>query len=228
MRYKVQVLNLYAGIGGNRKLWSNAEVTAVEIEPKIASIYQDFFPDDKVVVDDAHQYLLEHFEEFDFIWSSPPCPTHSVMRRLGVSKNWDYVYPDMRLYQEVIFLKHWFKGKWCVENVVSYYTPLIQPQHIGNHYYWCNFIIPKITEEARGIIERSHLGHCRDYRETKVGFDVEKFDLPHLLRDKIINNCVIPEVGKHILDSAIKNLQPTLNEYDSLLNMPLSNKEESV
>jgi thiol-disulfide isomerase/thioredoxin len=34
-------------------------------------------------------------------------------------------YPDMRLYQEIIFLNHWFKGKWVVENVKSYYKPLI-------------------------------------------------------------------------------------------------------
>ena len=46
----MKVLNLYAGIGGNRKLWEDVEVTAVEWDPKIAEIYQDFFPDDTVVV----------------------------------------------------------------------------------------------------------------------------------------------------------------------------------
>ena len=73
----MKVLNLYAGIGGNRKLWEDVEVTAVENNAQIAKIYQDFFPDDKMVIADAHQYLLEHYKEFDFIWSSPPCPTHS-------------------------------------------------------------------------------------------------------------------------------------------------------
>ncbi|GAF94116.1 unnamed protein product, partial [marine sediment metagenome] len=84
----MKILNLYAGIGGNRKLWTpngdEHEITAVEHDPKIAEIYQDFFPNDKVVVGDAHQYLLEHYKEFDFIWSSPPCPTHSDIRRCGV------------------------------------------------------------------------------------------------------------------------------------------------
>ena len=37
----LKVLNLYAGIGGNRKLWENVEVTAVEIEPDIATVYQE-------------------------------------------------------------------------------------------------------------------------------------------------------------------------------------------
>ena len=76
----IKVLNLYAGIGGNRKYWQDVDVTAVEIEPNIAKIYQDFFPDDKVIITDAHQYLLEHYNEYDFIWSSPPCQSHSSFR----------------------------------------------------------------------------------------------------------------------------------------------------
>ena len=69
----MKVLNLYAGIGGNRKLWQDVEVTAVELNPKIAEIYQDLFPDDTVVVGDAHQYLLDHFKEFDFIRCQKGC-----------------------------------------------------------------------------------------------------------------------------------------------------------
>ena len=58
----MKILNLYAGIGGNRKLWGDGhEITAIEFNPEIAKIYQDFFPNDKVIVTDAHQYLLEHF-----------------------------------------------------------------------------------------------------------------------------------------------------------------------
>ena len=40
----MKVLNLYAGIGGNRKLWTDVEVTAVEIDPKRAEIYKHYFP----------------------------------------------------------------------------------------------------------------------------------------------------------------------------------------
>lgn len=77
----MRILNLYAGIGGNRKLWSNEhEITAVENVQAIADIYKDFFPNDNIVIGDAHQYLLNHWHEYDFIWSSPPCPTHSRLR----------------------------------------------------------------------------------------------------------------------------------------------------
>lgn len=77
----MKILNLYAGIGGNRKLWDELgdfDITAIEYKPEIAKIYQDFFPKDKVIVADAHQYLLDHFAEFDFIWSSPP-PAHHTL-----------------------------------------------------------------------------------------------------------------------------------------------------
>ena len=97
----MKILNLYCGLGGNRKLWGDRhEITAIEREPEIAKIYQDFFPNDKVLVVDAHQYLLEHFEEFDFIWASPPCPSHSHIRKeLGVEASGQNkpVYPDMKL-----------------------------------------------------------------------------------------------------------------------------------
>src|SRR3972149_8647502 len=128
MNKTIKILNLYAGIGGNRKLWGgNIMVTAVEINSKIAEIYKDFFPQDQVIVTDAHQYLLEHFKEFDFIWSSPPCPSHSKIRiysavARGQNKP---IFPDMKLYEEIIFLQSFFEGKWCVENVISFYDPLI-------------------------------------------------------------------------------------------------------
>lgn len=54
---KVKILNLYAGIGGNRKLWDNCEVTAIEINPLIAKIYKDHFPDDEVIVTDAQPLI---------------------------------------------------------------------------------------------------------------------------------------------------------------------------
>ena len=76
----MKILNLYAGIGGNRKLWDNVDVTAIEISPQIAKIYQDLYPNDNVIITDAHQYLLDHYKEFDFIWTSPPCQSHSSFR----------------------------------------------------------------------------------------------------------------------------------------------------
>lgn len=194
----MRILNLYAGIGGNRKLWGDEhEITAVENNPKIAAIYQELFPKDKMIIGDAHQYLLDHYKEFDFIWSSPPCPTHSRLQTLIRVQNPTYEkYPDMTLYQEIIYLKEWFKGKWVVENVISYYTPLIMPYIIAKHYFWTNFYISKLD-----IDSRLHRASEEDLSALK-GFDLTKYK--GINRRQVLRNCVEPETGKFIFNLAFK------------------------
>ncbi len=209
----MKILNLYAGIGGNRKLWGDKhEIVAVENDPKIAKAYQDFFPKDKVVVADAPQYLLEHFEEFDFIWSSPPCPTHTRMNianslspykdNAGQLKRGGGIkprYADMALYQEIIFLMYHFKGKYCIENVVSYYKPLIPPFEVGNHYFWTNFIIRDIVVESRGMGKKDT---TKETLTKRKGFDWDS--LEGLDRELVLRNCVEPELGLHIFQEAFR------------------------
>ena len=36
-----KVLNLFAGIGGNRKHWKDVEVTAIEYNEEIANVYKE-------------------------------------------------------------------------------------------------------------------------------------------------------------------------------------------
>lgn len=203
---EIKVLNLYAGIGGNRKLWENVEVTAIENNSQIAKIYQDFFPNDKIIVGDAHQYLLEHFKEFDFIWSSPPCPSHSRIRiNTAVAKGQSKpVYPDMALYQEIIFLKYYFKGKWCVENVIGFYEPLIPPQEIQRHYLWTNFHIGNIFFKNK----KSHFWTQEDLQKCK-GFDISKYETRYR-KDQILRNCVNSHLGLHILNESKRDIQGDL------------------
>lgn len=208
----MKILNLYAGIGGNRKLWGDEhEVTAVEIDLDIATVYQALFPNDVVIVSDAHQYLLEHYNEFDFIWSSPPCPTHSKARfALGViGKGYPAVYPDMSLYQEILLLKHHFKGLFCVENVMAYYKPLVEPQRIGRHWYWANFEIDRIEVPPSGISQqkkkyRKQVGQTLSYNiqqhQERLGIDLSDFSIKN--KRLLLRNCVEPEVGAHILNQA--------------------------
>ena len=204
----MKILNLYAGIGGNRKLWGDEhEITAVELNPEIAKIYQDLFPNDKVIVADAHEYLLEHFKEFDFIWSSPPCPTHSRLRFQQSkirSDVYEMKYPDMKLYQEIILLKHYFKGKYVVENVKSYYDPLIKPQESERHYFWCNFIIDKRKAKEDVVIRNISTN------DTVFGFNISKYSLNSLDKRVILRNLVNPKLALSIFNSAFKEKQKTL------------------
>ena len=147
----MKILNLYAGIGGNRSLWDDDhDITAIEYDPAIAKIYSDLFPGDNMIVTDAHEYLLQNYEDYNFIWSSPPCQSHSVTNHF-LNPQGHKRYPDMSLYQEVIFLQTFFKGKFCIENVKSYYAPLIKPQIRGRHFFWSNFDLPHLKVSDSNI-----------------------------------------------------------------------------
>jgi DNA (cytosine-5)-methyltransferase 1 len=190
----MRILNLYSGIGGNRKLWGGShEITAVEYNQEIADIYKDLFPNDTVIVADAQQYLLDHYKEFDFIWSSPPCPTHSRARYWGWH-NSKPVYPDMSLYQIIIFLQTHFDNKWVVENVKPYYKPLIAGREIGRHIFWSNFIIPYIKHESSDIRKLSGTS----------------------FKDKLKRNAVDPELGLHILNSCLSIITKQSPQQTSL------------
>lgn len=202
MNSKYKILNLYACLGGNRAKWTDCEVTSVELDPELARMYQERFPNDTVIIADAHKYLLDHYKEFDFIWTSPPCPSHSRLRKTNTgdgSRQSKPTYPDMKLYQEIIFLEHFFKGKYCVENVISYYEPLIQPKKRKRHYYWTNFNLPEILSN-RDV----KVGTGKD--EFKILCNFHGIDLSSYRgeqrKDKIARNLVDYEAGLTIFNTA--------------------------
>jgi len=205
---KYRILNLYACLGGNRYKWDevadNLEIVAVELDPELAKLYQERFPNDTVIVADAHQYLLDNYKDFDFIWTSPPCPTHSRVRM--TQKNRDTFidkYPDMKLYEEVILLQHNFKGKYVVENVIPYYEPLIPAKKRGRHLYWTNFNLPNNVGERKlhGTLTNmiDEVGVLCDFHD----YDFSKYK-GEQRRDKIARNLVDYEVGRTILEAAME------------------------
>ena len=199
----MKILNLYACLGGNRYKWGDYhDITAVEWDEELARLYQERFPKDKVIVEDAHQYLLDHYKEFDFIWSSPPCPSHS---RINISQytrdNWTPRYPDMALYQEVIFLDNYFKGQYVVENVIPFYEPLIPAKKRGRHLYWCNFRLPN-TLSKRKNPDLSRTKNLIDAMSEFHDYDFRKYKGKQRM-NKIARNLVDYEAGKTILDTAL-------------------------
>ena len=198
----MKILNLYACLGGNRYKWGdNHDITAVEWDEELARLYQERFPKDKVIVADAHQYLLKHYKEFDFIWSSPPCPTHSRARYWSIGANGKSpIYPDMSLYQQIVLLDYHFKGYWVVENVVPYYKPILNPKKRNRHLYWTNFNLPndlgdRTINVCQGKDELNRLCNFHEYN-----FKNYKGKQSIL---KIARNLVDYEAGKTILDTAM-------------------------
>ena len=199
----MKVLNLYAGLGGNRRLWDDSlEVTAVEYDSKIASIYADLYPSDTVVVADAHQYLLDHYNEFDIIWSSPPCQSHSSFRK-NICCNFrgtKPVYPDMRLYQEILLLDNYFKGKWVVENVKPFYNTLIEPRVFMNrHMFWSNCEIGTVVLEKAKLRE-AQIPQLQEYHDI----DLSGYDLKGLNKRQLLRNMVDRDLGKFVFEEMMR------------------------
>lgn len=234
----MKILNLFAGIGGNRTLWGNEhEITAIESNQQIAYIYKKRFPKDTVIIGDAMKYNLNNYDKYDFIWASPPCQTHSWLNftnhKLGAR-----CYPNMELWQLIIYLKGFVNSEredryWIVENVRPWYmgiknkkrqTIIIKQDFIlGRHYYWSNIIIPKNTfkysntsitnakeKVGRPIIK--HIEELEKLHEIKLDHELRSL-IPDNLYIKSLRNCVNPKEAKFILDYVINKKQQTLESY---------------
>lgn len=201
----LKVLNLYCGIGGNRLLWGdNIEVTAVDYNPDVLECYTHHNPRDAVVLGDAHQYLLDHYDEYDFIWASPPCPTHS--RMMKATRHDVRKYPDMTLYQEIIWLQHFFQGDWIVENVAPYYTPLIAPQMIGRHAFWSNKVLhAQDVPSPSGFITMSGAAQVKELQEwLGIRWDNSIYIGDNNCPGQVYRNDVHPRLGRDVFYSAIR------------------------
>ncbi len=200
----MKILNLYAGIGGNRSLWGNKhEITSVEHNESISKIYQDLYPNDKVIVADAHLYLQDNFKDYDFIWSSPPCPTHSRMRfKAYCNGKGKALFPDMKLYEEILFLQQYTKNtniKYVVENVKGWYKPLVEPQNMGRHYIWSNFKIPNIKIKSNST--GNNKGMTLQKKMQLKGYDIKEWHNYKGDKRTLINNCVEKQIGIEILNA---------------------------
>ena len=200
----MRILNLYAGLGGNRKHWEGHEVTAVEVDPEIAAVYRSLYPGDRVLECDAHDYLLTDHSFYDFIWSSPPCQSHSKMIRSG--RNRKPRYPDLRLYEEIMLLQNDYDGLWVVENVVPYYKPLIDGFSAGRHIFWSNLDLGGLQVPAyEDFINTTNVEGAEALKEW-LGIHYEGtlyYDGNHCPA-QVLRNCVHPVVGQQIMTRVIE------------------------
>lgn len=208
-RSQIKVLNLYAGVGGNRWLWpGNMRVTAVELNPQVAAEYKRNFPLDHLVIGDAHKYLLKHYKEFDIIWTSPPCQSHTKMNFTFKNKR----YADFSLYQEIVFLSSFFAGHYVVENVRPYYKPLVPAQFdICRHLFWTNVpqfadvVLPDFPDQYKGrnqgLMKMPRQAVC-DWLGILPG--IKNIYLSCKCSVQSYRNCVHPLLGQSIMNDILK------------------------
>ena len=97
-------------------------------------------------------------------------------------------------------MDNFFNGKYCVENVIPFYKPLIPAKKRHRHLFWTNFNLPivlsnrslKIVQKGKEM-ERLIKFHDYNFRKYKG----EQFIY------KIGRNLVDYEAGKNILYTAL-------------------------
>jgi DNA (cytosine-5)-methyltransferase 1 len=203
-----KILNLFAGLGGNRMLWDELgefEITAVELHYRVANIYKKYFPNDKMIIGDAIEFVQTNdIEEYDFIWASPSCLTHTMLQMVR-----GYNVPDMTsLYGLITYFDFRLKDsktKWLVENVKPWYTPLIKPKFFfGRHYFWGNcYVVEKdlgLDYKKYDKVIRSTIKQLCKYH----GLDRKDFD--NSLEDRqLVRNCVHRKMGREILKQVLNS-----------------------
>ena len=111
------------------------------------------------------------------------------------------VYPDMKLYQEIIFLDNYFEGKYVVENVIPFYEPLIPAKNRGRHLYWANFNLPNDLK-GRKNPDFSRVKDVVGVMSKFHNYDFKKYKGEQPI-NKIARNLVDYEAGKTILETVL-------------------------
>lgn len=111
----------------------------------------------------------------------------------------------MKLYEEIIFLKHNFKGKWVVENVEPYYEPLIKPYYSGRHCFWSNFYVIDLNIRTPKPLTDMNKKELMDW--LGIYMDKNIYIKPNHCERQILRNCVNPKLGLHVFNCAFKEVQ---------------------
>ena len=161
-------------------------------------------PGVKVIVDDAYRYVLEHYNDYDFIQASPPCISHS-------RTNAKFRRPrDMRLWLLIDFLFRSQKD-FIVENVITHYTPPFEPFRLGRHFFWSNLRL--VTQEVKPYSKEIEKMSIKDFERhynlmAKPGRPLDQ-------RQSLRNVCYF-EI-KMLMKQYLNPLQSCLDQFPDLL-----------
>ncbi len=196
----MEILNLYCGLGGNRSKWGDEhDILACDLDEPILNAYGSIY-NDHLYHGDALELLEMEVNQFDFIWASPPCQTHS-----RASNGSNPKMPNMDLWKCILFLMRYAKRTpWVVENVIPYYNPFIRPSHkFGRHYLWTNFAISPFdvrpTKFKGQLFEDMSAGALAEYHSLPLK------RIPPGNKRQYLRNMFCGDLGLHILNCSKQN-----------------------
>jgi len=209
------ICNAFGGVGANTHNWSRDkhDITHIEYNKEIARCNEQLHPEDTVVVEDAIIHLENNWDQYDYIWASPPCPSHSSIRKAGAKKGqYTAKMPDMDLYSVIVFLDEFFQGEFTVENVKPYYKRLDKQERekirnrqtvippaseTSRHLFWSSHEVPEVRLPTQNI----HHGNHSDMTEWLGIPELNDYTFQSVEKRKVLRNCVHPKIGEAILKS---------------------------
>lgn len=122
-------------------------------------------------------------------------------------------YPDMKLYEEILFLDNYFDGKYCVENVIPFYEPLITAKKRGRHLYWTNFNLPNDLGKRKNP-DFSRIKDVVGVMSNFHDYDFTKYKGEQRM-NKMARNLVDYEAGRTIFETALGVIKKSnVNQID--------------
>ena len=206
---KKELYNGCAGFGANTHLVDRGKcnITHTEHFKEIAEVNKKLHKNDTIIVTDTFQHFQDNHEKFDAAWFSVNCQGHSKMVK-ATRHNVNKIPPVTELYGLIIFLKHFYKGDWVVENVVPFYEPLIEPTlRVGRHLFWSNKPIFGVEDVKRpkGFINKSNKQGADELKKW-LGLDFEGYVYykGNHCPAQTLRNCVHPYIGEQIINQLLK------------------------
>jgi len=192
----LRILDLFCGLGGVAKgfqRWLDEhgveyEYTAVDINKEVLKVHKYLNPKSQVVLRDAYSFTNDELKEFDFIWASPPCQSHSRAQVM-----WKRRKPDMRLYDLIKQLLRVNKP-FVVENVIPYYEPPIKPNYrIDRHFLWTNIKQPLFIDKlSRTPLHEMSISQLAEFH----GIPLKYLKLlKHTDKRQVLRNMVNPKLS---------------------------------
>jgi DNA (cytosine-5)-methyltransferase 1 len=129
----------------------------------------------------------------------------------------------MSLYEEIIFLQTYHKGNWVVENVVPYYTPLIQPtRRIGRHLFWSNFdFMADDVKRPKNFIASNGQASAEDLKQwLGISYAGNLYYDGRHCPAQVLRNAVHPEIGRQIFESIPSSITMPHQPSEDLFLLP--------